>query len=670
MSAFSVRIYDRNGNAVAPPAEVTLTPQQWEAAALGGPVAAEIDASGSIHGLLGLASWLAYEVRIASDGAEVWWGEIDTVRVVAGGLERAATLDGMANRVKVLYTAALAGGELASAETEWAEDATSVAAYGRRELVHSASGTLTETQALALRTRLLAGLSSPQKRLRFAGNAEVSGKITCRGLWPRLGDVYYRQAAGLEAHAPDGGEAIPLGLGFSSAYLAFVGSNGAKVIQEIYGHFAHFGNYSGLKFIVAGTSSNNGVRTVASGDRREATTYASNQIHFAVADDMYDGGDGLSFLATNDVILVSGADQEGNNGIRMVKTTGSGHIEVSPGWNAGFVDSGGMGPTVTIQRGNGVTIEETVTSEAPNGVVSETVTAYGQRIYQQFALAAPIEWTLATVEVRVRRVGSPADNLRVGLYADAAGTPGALLEAATLAGSALLEEVDWVALEFSNTVLLNDGVTYGLLIERTGAMDPDNFYEVEIDPEGGYARGAMRLHDGSAYQAATGSLIFRCLGAVDTATQVQEVVSGAGIGIDNVLAEIVSGLEAHQYRGEDETALAVVKGLLDQGTAAGGRLLATVVQGWLVRIFEQATALQRLWVWREGTLQQATGAPALAGWLPAGQWVHLDDVLLSGAWQGMSPLFVERASYQVGRGWNLEAENQDGLAGLLGVQQG
>ena len=66
----------------------------------------------------------------------------------------------------------------------------------------------------------------------------------------------------------------------------------------------------------------------------------------------------------------------------------------------------------------------------------------------------------------------------------------------------------------------------------------------------------------------------------------------------------------------------------------------------------------------------AAGAPALPGWLPVGVWVHLDDVLLTGVWAGLSPLFVERASYQPGKGWTLESENQQGLDDLLGVLQG
>ena len=668
---FSVRVYDRNNNAVQAPSNVRLSPAQWAAEATGGPSSATVTLSGDAQGMMSLATWLAYRVEIVSDGTAVWWGEVDAVRVTTGGIEREMTLDGMANRVKVLYTTGVAGGGVEAAETDWVEDATSIAKYGKRELVHSARGNMTATQAAALQARLLATGKDPQRRLQFADSDEqATGEIQCRGYWRRLNDVYFQQLAGLEEHNPSGGTAIPVGLGFTSAYLGFIDASSKKLICEATGALLHVGEYDGLKFVVAGTALNNGIKTVSSGDGREPVSYSSDLISLGADDDLYDGGKGLEFIATDDMIYVSGAAHTENNGARRVKTTGISHIEVSPGWNSGFRDSGGSGPTITILRGSNVTIAEDVTNEAPNGSTVETVTAYGQRAYQTFALGYNDTWTLNAVELRVRAVGTPSDNLRVSLYTDSAGAPGTLLEQATLAGSSLTASVEWVSFAFANTTAMAYGTTYGLVIDRTGTMDADDFYEVEIDTDAGYSRGALALYDGTAYQSATGDLIFRCLGATDTATQITSVVSAAGIEIDTTLVESASGIYALQYRGDDERAMSIIDDLLAQGTSPGGRLLATVVSGQIVRIYAQPVATSRLWVWRDGNLRAAAGAPAPAGWLPVGVWVHLDDVLLTGVWAGLSPLFVERASYQPGKGWTLEAENQQGLDDLLGVLQG
>ena len=476
---FSVRVYDRNNNAVQAPSNVRLSPAQWAAEATGGPTSATIALSGDAQGMMGLATWLAYRIEIVSDGTAVWWGEVDAVRVTTGGIEREMTLDGMANRVKVLYTTGVAGGGVEAAETDWVEDATSIARYGERELVHSARGNMTATQAAALQARLLATGKDPQRRLQFADSDEqATGEIQCRGYWRRLNDVYFRQLAGLEEHNPSGGTAIPVGLGFTSAYLGFIDASSKKLICEATGALLHVGEYDGLKFVVTGTALNNGIKTVSSGDNREPVSYSSALISLGADDDLYDGGKGLEFIATDDMIYVSGAAHTENNGARRVKTTGISHIEVSPGWNSGFRDSGGSGPTITILRGNNVTIAEDVTNEAPNGSTVETVTAYGQRVYQTFALGYNDTWTVNAIELRARAVGAPSDNLRVSLYTDSAGAPGTLLEQATLAGSSLTDSVEWVSFAFANTTALAYGTTYGLVVDRTGAMDADDFYEV------------------------------------------------------------------------------------------------------------------------------------------------------------------------------------------------
>lgn len=672
MADFSVQVWDNDGATVLPPADVTLRPTVWSARAIGGPVAAEIDVMGSVAGLLTLGNWLGYRIQIVSDvGQVLWWGHVDSVTVITGDLEREIALDGMANRVKVLYAERLPGGTLAGTETDWTEDAASVAVYGRREMVHSASSALTAAQALALRGRVLDAGRLPQKRL-FVGQSEtVAGRVRCRGDWQRLDDCYYAQAAGIEGHTTGGEQAIPLGLGLVSAYIGFGGMDSARRIHQAYGRFADW-NYTGLKLVVAGTSSNNGVRTLASIDRKSPVSYTANTISFDPSDDIDDSAYGMTPFAVGDMIWISGASQAANNGAKLVKTAGRRAIEISPGWSGGEIVAGAAGPNVTILRGNSLIVEESVTVERPNGTTNETITAYGQRIYQSFALASGPAWTLARVEMRLRRVGAPADGVQVSLVLDSAGTPGSVIEQVTVASGDIADVMDWIGLVFANTATLSYGTTYGLLVERTGAMDSMNFYEVAIDPAGGYGRGAMRLHDGTSYQADGGDLIFRCLGAQDTATQIRDVVMGVGLELNAVQVETASGILTVQHQPGDETALAIVKALLSQGMATGERLLATTTAGRLVRVFQRMIkANARRWfVWRNGRIEFAQGEAPPPGWLPAGEWVFVDDVLLSGAWSELSPVFVEAAEYAVGQGLRLETEDQRAVAQMFGVRQG
>lgn len=672
--AFTVRVVDRNGGAVLAPAGVRLSPVGWSAAAVGGPVACEVELAGEAAELLGLAAWLGYGLEVAGEaGQVVWWGQVTGLEVAAGGVRRGLAIGEVANRVKLLYVRQAAGGVEEAAETAWSEDAASVALYGARERVFSA-GTLTDGQAAAMVATLLGKLAAPQRSVRLeTGAGAATGRLTGRGWFARLDDVYYDNPAGLEEHNPGGsGQVMPLGLGFTSAYLGFVDASSKMLIHECLGKFRHFGDYNDLKIYITGVAYNGGLKTVSSGDNREPIEYTST-FTFEPNDDLFDANNGLDFLATDDVYWLSAppGNFSGNvTGARRVKTTGSHQIEVSPGWNGGY---GFDGPnTATIYRGNSITITTDVANEAPNGTTVETVTAYGQRYYQAFALAADTFWTVDRIEVRLRKVGTPADGVRVGLYTDSSGAPGTLIEQVTVAASGIDgEEVGWVAFDLATAPQIAYGTTYGIQIDRTGAMDAENFYEVEIDPEAGYARGALRLYDGSAWQAATGDLIFRVVGAVNALDLVADVVSEAGTEIGRTVMEATTGVEAWQYATGDETAGAVMRRLLEVGDSTGRRLLAMVTPDKALRVAAQSEDYDAWLRLVDGTPGWLDGAPLAAGVLPVGVWMELGDTpLLSEAWAGLDRVFVERAGYRVGQGWELEAEGQRSVVERLGLQMG
>ena len=672
MSGFWVRVLDRNGAAVLLPADVTLAPSSWAASAVGGPTTAEIEATGDTGALLGLAAWLGYALEICNEaGQVVWWGQMVSLDVLANGVRRGLSIGDVVNRLRLLYVRQVAGGGEESAETDWIEDTASSALYGQREKIYSA-GSMTQAQAEATAALLLSKLAKPQRwvRVESGGNA-ASGKLACRGWFARLDDVYFSNTSGLEAHVVDTTEAQPVGLGFSSVALGFSNRKSTRYMHDVTGKLATIGAYDGIQVVVSGSLLNDGTKTIETGDRKEPVIYESNLISFAVSDDMYDENAGLSFIASDDVIFVSGASQEENLGPRLVKTTGANHIEVSPDAMGGFVDSGGVGPTITVRRGNRVTLAEAVVGESPDWVTTKTVATYGQRVYQAFGLAANGEWTVAAVEVRARRVGSPADSLRVGLYTDSGGAPGTLLEQSTLAAASVPEESGWVAFSFGNTAQLNYGTTYGLLIDRTGAMDAEDFYEVEVDPDGGYTRGGMALYDGSTYHAATADLVFRVLGAVASMDLAVTVVTEAGTEIERSIVEAASGVDAWQYATGEETAGTVLRRLLDQGDSLGRRLLAQVMPDLSLRLYGQPYDSEAWVQWDRDALRTLDGAPVQDGWLPVGGWLVLaDDALTSDAWARLDRVFVERATFRVGSGLDFEAEGQRSILERLGVQQG
>lgn len=669
MARLTYSVLDRSGGVVYTPDNLTIRPVSWSAEAIGGPRSAEFSVSGQSDLMLALVSWLGYQIRILSSGQIVWFGQIDSLSVVVGGLRREVTLDGMANRIKVIYSVRQPGGALEANETDWSEDAESVNRYGLREYVHSAPSAITSAQAAALQARLLSELSSPQRRLSIERSDVASAQLMARGYWQRLSDVYYAQTAGLEEHTDGDARIVPLGLGFSSAYIGFGGQSGATDIHDAAGGLYYFGDYAGEKIAVADTASNDYHHTISSGTKQEVFSTTSTGISFDPEDDIRNGDFGS--LEVGDMIYVTGASVGSNNGAKLVKTTGASHIEISPGWSGGNIANESAGASVTVIRGNRIEVEDPVTIERPDGTTVETIAAYGQKVYQVFELATDVSWTVDAIEIRGRVVGSPADDLSVSIVLDSGGSPGSVLETITVDPVDLEGVIDWIRFEFSNTTTIEYGTTYGILIERTGSMQPDAFYEIELDGDGAYARGGLYLYDGASYQADTGSLHFRILGAQDNALQVRDVVAGAGTEINSVQVIDSSGIETVQYQTGDELAAAIVSGLLEQGTVSGGRILAVCQPDLSVRIFAQEQPVNKLYVWRDGGLDGAVGGSQVLGWLPAGVFLHIDDLVLTGTWSDFSPVFVERATYRVGSGYSLDAENQAALLGALqGVKQG
>jgi hypothetical protein len=673
VGVFNIRAYDSFDVPMPVPDGVTVAPQRWSAQAVGGHYQAEIRMeSSNAAALLHFATWLGYRLEIVNErGSAVWWGDVVEVEVAAGGMLLGTSLRGLANKVMVYYSRPMAGGAAEKAETEWDQDDMSVAQFGTWERRVTGTGYKSDADAIRLRDTLLTRTAYPAKTLRLGDEGQYA-TIRCAGYWQRLARVYWASEVGLVEYSENpialaegsGGDAVaaaawPLGLGFTSSLVAF--HAGEYMIAEMAGKFANF-TAAGLQVKVSGSASNNGVFTLAGADEKEAVSYTNTSIAFDANDDITDTAGGLGFLDVGELIQISGSS--GNSGSAYVKTAKNiTAIEVSPGYG-GTISTEAAGPSITLKRGNSVIVEEAVTDEEAGSAV--TVAAYGQKLYQPFtAPDASIDWTVDQVELQVRAVGTPVDSLRVRLYTDSAGTPGSLLETVDVAGSSLsTTSTTWTAWDFANSQALNDSTTYGLEVSRTGSADADNYYEVALDSAGGYGGGTLKMHDGSAYQtpAAAQSLLFRMLDAEDTATQVATIVRGTSTGLYGASVENISAVNTNQFRDGERTGLDEAESLLDMGTSTGGRMLASVTQSEMVRIYGQNAPNDSRFVYTmDKRLLHKNGGVADEGLVPVGEWVHLDSAyMLPSSWASLSPFFVERAEYQAGSGLTLTPEaNED-----------
>ena len=98
---FSVAILSETGSPFLVPPGLDVRPATWTAVERGGMWDAEVAVLGPLTELAGLTAWLGNRIEIRNaNGLPVWWGDIATVEITAGGVRRGISLDGMVNRVQ------------------------------------------------------------------------------------------------------------------------------------------------------------------------------------------------------------------------------------------------------------------------------------------------------------------------------------------------------------------------------------------------------------------------------------------------------------------------------------------------------------------------------------------------------------------------------------------
>jgi hypothetical protein len=570
-------------------------------------------------------------------GTPVWWGMIVDGALPGGALRRGVSLREMANRWRCIYTPP--GANSVATTTAWGEDGESVGRFGAKEAMTSATD-VTATGAVQRRDAQLARYKLPQKA-RLDG-ADVLGAM---GAWKTLGWKFYANGAGVEAHERAGSsESQPLGLGLTGTTIGFENDNNS--IHDIEARLGEL--KGGYRVRVSGASANNGLHTLTRATSREKVTYTATTIRFEASDDIWSSVAGVfEFVDANDLIRVTGAGA--NNGAYFVSKVENGdHISL----DGSTVTPAVAGPSVTIERGHWVGTESVITQVLPGASV--TVTVVGQELVQPLATPAVAGWTVATAAVKVRKVGAPIDALRVRLANYVSGAPTTTLEAMDIGAANITESAAWVTAVLSNTTAMASGLC--LRLSRTGANDPANYYVVELDGDGGYAGGSVRLWDGVAWVDAVepASLLFRLEGATATTTQMAEIVAAVGQGfVTGVDVIDASGVTINQYRDGDRTGLEELERLLEFGSTSGEALVATVTVEGILQVRKRAastSSVADVWLLDENErLRTAQGAEVEPGLLPVGRWVKATGAPTAETWVAdLAKDYVVRAAYDVG----------------------
>lgn len=106
------------------------------------------------------------------------------------------------------------------------------------------------------------------------------------------------------------------------------------------------------------------------------------------------------------------------------------------------------------------------------------------------------------VYLRVKKVGTPTDNIEVVIETDSSGVPSGteVTPKYAFAGGSLSTSYQWVHFPFNqDTSDIVATTQYHITIQRSTGIDASNYYVVEADSSGGYADGFTSLRDGSSW---------------------------------------------------------------------------------------------------------------------------------------------------------------------------
>lgn len=281
-------------------------------------------------------------------------------------------------------------------------------------------------------------------------------------------------------------------------------------------------------------------------------------------------------------------------------------------------------------------------SPAQVGVQKIGEVAANQRLAQSFKLEMTQD--VSFVKLKLRKEGNPTDSLDISIQSDNAGAPsGTALASATLASSLIsADSYGWCQVGFSTLPKLTAGVTYWLVVQRSGAMNPGAYYLAGVDESAGYLDGVLKVFDSSnglwSMRSPVADGLFQ-LGLLKASDElIRELFAAVGQELSGLQIEAPTGLTLAPFVPKPMDGLRALTMLLELGGSNLVPLQVAVSPLKMLRIFPQPSASSPVFLIDEmGDLCDRFGNKVDLGSLPTGQWV---------ATGGSQAVFVRRVMWE------------------------
>jgi len=243
-------------------------------------------------------------------------------------------------------------------------------------------------------------------------------------------------------------------------------------------------------------------------------------------------------------------------------------------------------------------------------------------------------WLASEVWVKLKRYLA-TDSVKLSICANNSGAPGAVEASATVAASAMEDEITWVKAALSPPVIAGGSMKW-IVLERTGSLSDANYYVASVDQGLKYVGSYLIQYVGSSwgYRTPDADLSVLAVGVEDTGTQVNDIISGSQF-ISRCRLEGLSGINGRLYREGKERTREEAEKLLKMGQSAGGENLVFVDRGRAARVYAKpgsGTARYQVGVGKR--ILRPDGRPAPASQQPAGSWARLGELSGAGRWLG------------------------------------